>query len=105
MRLLSLYLDVERPVDYLLASDAALSEDVRRRYELNGQHPVKIDEENCGRYVREIVKRPMIGEGFFARHKPAALAAAIMGIMESDEGAEAEVERAEEEERSACVIS
>ena len=105
LRLLSLYLYAERPVDYLLANDAAFPEQVRQRYASNGQHPVEVDDEGCRRYAREIVRRPMIGEGCYARHNPCLLAEAIMGIVESDDGLEAGAEESQGKELSACVLS
>ena len=105
LRLLGTYLSVERPVDYLLANDAAFPESVRKRYELNGQHPVEVDEERCGVYAREVVKRPMIGEGSYARHNPSSLAEAIMAIVDPDDGMETGVGGSEEKETTACIIS
>ncbi len=105
LRLLSLYLDAERPVDYLLANDAAFPEQVRLRYASNGQHPVEVDDDECRRYAREIVRRPMIGEGRYARHNPTLLAEAIMGIAESDDGPEADAEESQGKELPACVLS
>ena len=105
LRLLGLYMDVEKPVDYLLANDAAFPESVRLRYELNGQHPVEIDAEKCGRYAGEVVKRPMIGEGSYARHHPSSLAKAIMAIVDSDDGLKAGEGRSQEKEMTACATS
>ncbi len=105
LQLLSLYLDVGKPVDYLLANDTEFPESVRQRYELNGQHPVEVDEERCGRYVGEVVKRPMIGEGFYARHNPSLLAEAIMAIVDSGDGLKAGEGRSEEKEMTACITS
>ena len=94
LRLLSVYMGVERPVDYLLANDGLIPEDVRRRYELSGQHPVEIDEEESGRYVRGIVKRPMTAAGYYVRHNPPALAEGIMDIVEAQSGASRQKELA-----------
>ena len=105
LRLLGMYLDADKPVDYLLANDAAFPESVRQRYALNNQYPVEIDMENCGRYAGEVIKRPMIGEGSYARHNPAALAKAIMAIVESDERLKAGVGRSGEKELTACITS
>ena len=105
LRLLSEYLGVGRPVDYLLANDAEFPESVRQRYALNGQHPVGIDEENCGRYAREVVKRPMIGEGSYARHNPVKLAKSIMAIVDSDGGMERDAVVSHEKEIAACITS
>lgn len=105
LRLLGTYLSVDKPVDYLLANDAEFPESVRRRYELNGQHPVEVDAESCGRYAGEVVKCPMIDEGSYARHNPSLLAKAIMGIVDSGDDPRAGVGRSEEKERTACIIS
>ncbi len=105
LRLLGLYLDVDRPVDYLLANYAAFPEQVRQRYASNGQHPVEVDVEECRRHAREVVTRPMIGEGCYARHDPSLLAEAIMSIVESDDGPESGAKESQGKELSACVLS
>ncbi len=99
LRLLGAYLDVDKPVDYLLANDSLFPEQARRRYERSGQHPVEIDEEECRSYAPAVVKKPMIGEGFCARHNPSALAEAVMGIVESPAAAPSS------EKRPVCVLS
>ena len=103
LRLFSVYVGVERPVDYLLANDGSIPEDVRRRYELGGQHPVEVDEEECGRYVGEIVKRPMTAAGYYVQHNPPALAEGIMGIVEAQSGASRRKELAARI-TSSCVV-
>lgn len=105
LRLLSRYLGVDKPVDYMVANDASLPEHVRRRYQLSGQHPVEIDEESCRALARNVVKAPMTAVGFYARHNPPALAEAIMGIVETDDRPEASVGPPQEKELTACILS
>lgn len=98
LSLLSAYLGDEKPVDYLIANDAPIPEDVRRRYELSGQHPVELDEEKCRAFADEIVNASMTEAGFYARHNPPALAEAIMGIVESPTAAPSA------EKQAVCVL-
>ncbi len=105
LRLLSVYLGADRPVDWLLANEADFPEEVRRRYATSGQHPVEIDEEECGRYAGGIVGASMIGEGCYARHDSAALAEAIMGIVGGGGRRMAEAGESEEAKLAACIPS
>ena len=105
LRLLSLYLGVDRPVDYMVANDAPFPEHVRLRYELSGQHPVSIDVENCRKLAGEIVKVPMTAVGFYVRHNPPTLAEAIMGIVESGDRQKVAVGTPSEQELTACILS
>ena len=98
LRLLSEYVGVDRPVDYLLANVGPIPENVRSRYALNGQHPVEIDDEKCLTYAGEIVKASMTSAGQYLRHDPAALAEGIMGIMEAADGA------SREKELTDCIV-
>ena len=99
LRLLCEYMGVDKPVDYLLANDGPIPENVRGRYALNGQHPVEVDEEKCLTYAGAVVKASMTSAGQYLRHDPYALAEGIMGIVEAEERASLEKELA------ACILS
>jgi uncharacterized cofD-like protein len=105
LRLLSLYLGVDKPVDYLVANDSPFPEHVRRRNESSGQHPVEIDEERCRAFAPNVVKAPMTAVGHYVRHNPPALAEAIMSIVESADREEAPVGTSSEKELTACILS
>ena len=99
LRLLSVYMGVDKPVDHLLANDGPIPENVRGRYAQNGQHPVEVDEEKCLTYAGEVVTASMTSAGQYLRHDPTALAEGIMGIVEAEERASLE------KELTACILS
>ena len=78
--LLSEYLGTREPPDYLLVNDAPIPPRLLQRYAADGQYPVEIDDD-AGAAAGRIVQRPLLAPGVFVRHDPAALAAAIMEIV------------------------
>lgn len=75
------YLGTTSPLDYLIANDADLPLELRKRYEVYGQHPVELDEEKCAPMATNIIRKPFISTGRYLHHDPDALALAIMNIV------------------------
>lgn len=82
LALLSEYLGTREPLDCLLMNDAPIPPRLLQRYAADGQYPVTLDAAACAPAVHRIIQRPLLAPGVFVRHDPAALAAAIMEIVD-----------------------
>ncbi len=75
------YLALTAPLDYLIVNDAEMPEAPRERYRSYGQHPVELDEENCGDKASNIIKAPLMLAGAYLRHDPRVLAGVVAEIV------------------------
>ena len=83
LALLNEYLGTNRPLDFLLVNSTPIPRRLLERYAAEGQHPVTVDDSACLTMAGRIVERPLLSPGVFIRHNPAALADAIMDIVDS----------------------
>ena len=82
LALLTEYLGTSQPLDFLLVNSTPIPRRLLERYAAEGQHPVIVDDPASLTMVGRIVDRPLLAPGVFIRHSPAALADAIMDIVE-----------------------
>ena len=85
LALLTEYLGTSQPLDFLLVNSTPIPRRLLERYAAEGQRPVIADDAASLTMVGRIVERPLLAPGVFIRHSPAALADAIMDIVESAE--------------------
>jgi uncharacterized cofD-like protein len=83
VKLLQEYLGTTEPLDYLLFNSSPFPEKLLQRYAAVGQHPVRLDLEECCKVVRHVVCQPALAAGVYLRHDPDALATTIMVIVNS----------------------
>ena len=94
LALLMEYLGTSQPLDFLLVNNTPIPRRLLERYAAEGQHPVAADDSASLTMVGRIVERPLLAPGVFIRHSPAALAQAIMDLVDSSDRARKEPLRA-----------
>ncbi len=83
LALLMEYLGTSQPLDFLLVNNTPVPPRLLERYAADGQHPVAVDEDASLTMVGRIIDRPLLAPGVFIRHSPAALADAIMELVDA----------------------
>lgn len=83
LALLMEYLGTSQPLDFLLVNNTPVPPRLLERYAAEGQDPVAVDESASLTMVGRIVDRPLLAPGVFIRHSPAALADAIMELVDA----------------------